>query len=1493
MKKILIFTLSLLLSLSTFSQSHNHPVMKKSFSDSDLKGFDHNWAWQQARKKSKKINEQEEYFQALQRRYVYEKRSKGPQVKGRGNQNWSATYDPMSKVTNVNLTPYNAYCPNAGFENGNYGNWQGFTYTNAAATNWNTFTPTWVPGVVTVGTNIPVQANWLGVANPYPNRHTLMTIPPTVNNPPFNLIGWDSICIQPSNHLSEVEFVPSTANGVTCRLGNCNNTYNETERLIYTVNVTPNNTQFTYSYAVVIYDGGHAPGEQPFFKITAKDQFGNSFGGACGQYQIDATMVSTDPDFEAASYYQTWNSTWVDPSPGVPTNYYYKKWTPVAIDLTPYIGTTVTIEFQTGDCIFGGHWAYAYVDATCQPSGSTVNFCTGSSSAVLVGPPGYATYTWAGPNNLTPIPGATNDTLIVSNASLGNVYTLTATTPSGCTSTFSVTIAISTIGVQNTFSTPSCVSGSSGSAQVIATGSPTGYNYSWTGPNGPVGGNSSQITGLPPGTYSVSITGGSCGQKDTTITVGIAPPIYYSQVQQFCLSPANVVAPTGSNYQWYGPNGNLLSSTSNPLVVQNPIAGQSYTTVFTNSQGCKDSVKITLTQQVNVQNQNVTFCGNVATLQAPTGATGVIWYDANFPYSQIGTGPTFVLQNPVVSQFNPYYYSYTNPQTGCRDSVELYLTQIAGSTFATSLQPACPGQSSGSCTINLSTTQAGPYSFGVTGPNGYTNSFTGIPTTTQNLTGLASGTYNIVASDAVCSYVGTFTISTLPVPVSITLNPACIGSGDTSFVTFSYGAGGTTGVCGTSPVNCVTPNIVQVGNGVTQNTSTTWPAVYGNWYSNEKYQILYRASDLQAMGLTAGKFSSIGFQVVSIPAGMNTTFLSYTIKISCTSVNDLGSGFGVPFIAAPFVTVWGPQNYTINTGWNTHNFTQAYEWDGVSNIIVEICYNWVGSSNYTTNAITNNVATPYNSFSVYYSDTQPACPATTTNQIYTQRPNTRFGHCVGQSLASDFTYNWSWNPTNGLNNTPGVPTNLDPTVEIIANGTTQIDLSITSNVGNCTIDTTFTISVINPFNLSVFGDTTICSNANPIPLQAITTDPTTGLQLPVSGSWSGPGITNLGNGSGQFNPQVSGPGQFNLIYTAGSSVCGGTSFKKDTVVVTVSPFLSANFNNFGPFCDYELPTNLTTLATNPGGQWYINGQSSSTFNPQTLGASNPPGHEVKYVVDLGFGCPDSVTKYVQVFLKPQISFITPDTAGCLPNLPIQFTSVGGAAGNYLWSFGDGSTSTLVNPSHIYNTVGSFNVQLQYVDLNGCKDTATQNSYIDVYPIPNPNFVWDPNPGTIVNSTISFYNLTPNNNGLIWDWDFAGLDSSNVFNPTYTFQNYGVFPVTLTAINPFGCEASVTRPIVIELDAVMYIPNAFTPNGDGVNDGFRVSGFGYSDEDFSMSIYNRWGEKIFETFDPNQSWKGEVKGNGMVESNEVFVYRVTFRDLDRKFYTRVGHVTVVR
>ena len=111
---------------------------------------------------------------------------------------------------------------------------------------------------------------------------------------------------------------------------------------------------------------------------------------------------------------------------------------------------------------------------------------------------------------------------------------------------------------------------------------------------------------------------------------------------------------------------------------------------------------------------------------------------------------------------------------------------------------------------------------------------------------------------------------------------------------------------------------------------------------------------------------------------------------------------------------------------------------------------------------------------------------------------------------------------------------------------------------------------------------------------------------------------------------------------------------------------------------------------------------------------------------------------------------------------------------------------------------------------------------------------------------------------------------------------------LIVTSPDGCIDTIAGVVRVEDNFAFYIPNAFSPNGDGVNDSFR--GFGVAIRAFSMSIYNRWGELIYRTNDYNQPWDGKVKDT---VQNDVYVYRIEVVDHHEEKHVYLGNVSVVR
>jgi len=1408
MKKGFLSCLLVVFSYVLLAQNHF------SYSAKELDGFDKAAAWKDAQKRSSKPAEQKEVFESLIKKYVTTKRnSSGTQII---HSTQSFGYSSSGNKTIINLTPSNIYCQNLDFSDINYGNWVGGTYSNNAGSLWNSFTPAWINGIVTMGNNNPAQPAVAWTAGtPKQNRHTIMTTPPTVNNPPANCVGWDSIAVNPT-HVSDIPFVPFFSSGVTCRLGNANNDY-ETERLVYTMNVGPQNSQLTYYYAVVLYDGTHGVGEQPFFKVTMRDQNGNIIPG-CGQYQIDAANVATDTSFKRASQWNSFNSTWTDGylAGGAPNTswwyyVYYKKWTTVGVDLTSYMGQNVTIEFQTGDCIYGGHWGYAYIDANCGPTQIPVNMCLGNTVQQLLGPPGYITYQWFGPNSQTNViagPNGTNDTLIVNNGNVGDTYYLTAISANGCTTYVQATLQFSSVGVQLTSSTPSCPGGNSGTASVVPIGSPGPYSYVWMNSSSVVVGTTNPCTSLAPGTYSVTVSAPNCGQFDTIVTVGIAPPI-------------------------------MQTATKN-------------------------------------------FCGSAAYLTVPTTATNIQWYNSTgsaIPGSQ-GSNDTLLVANAV----NGQVYAVTYIQSGCIDSLRITLTQVAGGTLGHTTQNTCIGATSGQATVNLNTTQPSPYNYQMTGP-GLNQTYTGVSQTSYALPNLGFGTYTVTAFDGMCFYADVFKIDTIPIPVYLTVAPKALCSNDSAYINYLFGGAPPT-QCQLSSSSCLNPQTLFVGPANNANTSWSYPTPFGNFYTKMRAQYIYSAAELITAGLSAGKLSSITFNCTQINGV--TAYPNFNISLGCTSQTTYSAFPTQNDLIPGTIPVYSAANYNVVLGANTFAFTSPYEWDGTSNLVVEICFEFPGQFNYVLNCVVDQSNTTSYSSLTIVSDTDPMCAGLTQTGSYwpssaQMRPTATFGWCSSVATPNMYTYNLS--PSTGLIgsiNPPNV-TIIQPT------STTTYTFTTTSIAGNCSKQDTFTISVIKPFNIIMPPAASFCSGMPSSLVNATFTDINTGAPVQQPAVWSGPGISgNNGLGSATFDPAMAGVGTHTLMLTA-----GGQCMIKDSVVYTVNLFQSALINPIGPFCEYDPQVQIQ--AASPGGTWTGPVTGNGLFSPGGAGVSSnlsPPYHFIKYVMNAGTPCPDSSSIQVEVFAKPLVNFSTDTTEGCEPNVGILFIpSVTPPGGTYTWNFGNGASSTSSSPTNLYSLVGTYSPKLTYVDPNGCTDNITKAGLITVHPKPTAAFY--PNPGntTILEPHIYFVNTSTGANNT-WYWDIAGLMTTTVKDPDYEFGAPGLYQVFLLVTNPFGCKDSVIQFVDIDPDHVIYIPNAFSPNYDGKNDIFQAEAFGvYEKESFKLVIFDRWGNKMFEADDINKGWDGTKGGEVLLQ--DVFVYVVEYKDISGKKHIKTGSVSLIK
>ncbi len=229
---------------------------------------------------------------------------------------------------------------------------------------------------------------------------------------------------------------------------------------------------------------------------------------------------------------------------------------------------------------------------------------------------------------------------------------------------------------------------------------------------------------------------------------------------------------------------------------------------------------------------------------------------------------------------------------------------------------------------------------------------------------------------------------------------------------------------------------------------------------------------------------------------------------------------------------------------------------------------------------------------------------------------------------------------------------------------------------------------------------------------------------------------------------------------------------------------------------------------------------------------------------------------------------------------------------WFWEFGDGSdTSALLkNPIHIYEGPSGSTAQLVAVDTAGCRDTVRLDVPFTEFP-KLAAFDFTPKDLNTLQKTVDF--VDQSTDAVKWRWQFGAVGTSSQQNPMFAFPDTGQYRVNLFITDDRGCTDSTSRFLDIKPLVIWHMPNAFTPNGDGSNDEFFGRGYIAGSTDFSMTIWNRYGEKIFESRDPERGWNGRKNGEGEVLPNGVYVYLLTFKGPRGEPFEQKGYATIVR
>lgn len=360
--------------------------------------------------------------------------------------------------------------------------------------------------------------------------------------------------------------------------------------------------------------------------------------------------------------------------------------------------------------------------------------------------------------------------------------------------------------------------------------------------------------------------------------------------------------------------------------------------------------------------------------------------------------------------------------------------------------------------------------------------------------------------------------------------------------------------------------------------------------------------------------------------------------------------------------------------------------------------------------------------------------------------------------------------------------------------------------------------------------------------------------------------------------------------------CGDTAF----IFIEIFPELVASFSY-----DYD------TCVAGPVSfidQSYIDGPGEITAWRWNLGngvidtiLKNPtniyeePGNVlVELEIWDANGCKDDTVSTVVYQPVPALILVKPnDTISC-PPAEVFFNNLSTPIDlNYdiRWEFGDGEEGYEISPTHVYQETGTYDVRLEITSPIGCYTDTVFEELVRILTPPVADFYFDPADPSNLNPEVNFYDQSID--AVHWDWYVNGKLVAQQPNFNYSMPDTGIQEVTLIITHPEKCQDTMIQYVDVEPKVTFFLPNAFTPNEDTVNDYFQGTGITRGITNFKMEIWNRYGDLVFQTTEVDQPWNGRVNNTGKLVQNGVYVCIVTFTGPRGEPFEHRGYATVLR